>query len=225
MIDDELEQEDGTTISQALQTLPLFDDLFLRMQAMNLDVVDAFLTEQEAGLLAEYMETDRTPLPTATFVSALSQMWMFALYELLRTWRQRARDVIGWAKAFQGTPPNKQEALLSAKRREIENKAASAEGTAAFYWHAYEAAATELQFAESLRRAVDRTERLFRRIEALRMSLAKHELPGVKGSFAMAPGYGRIDMSKGGSGVRSCNSNYAGSFVPCLLEGAGDPLE
>ena len=29
------------------------------------------------------------------------------------------------------------------------------------------------------------------------MSLAKHELPGVKGSFVMAPGYGRIDMSDG----------------------------
>jgi hypothetical protein len=48
-----------------------------------------------------------------------------------------------------------------------------------------------------LRKAVDRTERLFRRLEALRVSLAKHEVPGVKESYAMAPGYGRIDMTTG----------------------------
>jgi len=48
-----------------------------------------------------------------------------------------------------------------------------------------------------LRKALDRTERLFRRIEAFRVALAKHELPGAKGSFAMAPGYGRIDMTNG----------------------------
>ena len=66
-----------------------------------------------------------------------------------------------------------------------------------FHWPAYERAANERLFGERLRKAVDRTERLFRRIEALRVSLAKHELPGVTGSFAMAPGYGRIDMGDG----------------------------
>ena len=66
-----------------------------------------------------------------------------------------------------------------------------------FYWSAYEQATAEPLFVDSLRKAVDRTERLFRRIEALRMSLVKHEMPGMKGSYAMAPGYGRIDMLTG----------------------------
>jgi len=48
-----------------------------------------------------------------------------------------------------------------------------------------------------LREAFDRTERLFRRIEALRTALAKHELAGAVGRFAMAPGYGRINERDG----------------------------
>ena len=40
-------------------------------------------------------------------------------------------------------------------------------------------------------------EPVFRRIESLRMNLAKHEVPKRKGERAMAPGYGRIDGSDG----------------------------
>jgi hypothetical protein len=83
------------------------------------------------------------------------------------------------------------------KKREIEGKMADPKSAGAFYWPAYQQAAKNSVFVESLRKAVDRTEQLFRRIEALRISLAKHEMPGVKGSYAMAPGYGRIDMRTG----------------------------
>jgi hypothetical protein len=184
-------------IEEALRSLPLCDELYLGMQAMNLNIVDGFLKQQEARLLTEYMETERTPLPIAMFVSALSQMWIFALYEFLRTWRQRARDILRWAKEFRAAPVEEREARLAAKKREIKARAAEPRGAVVFYWPAYEQAATEPVFVDSLRKAVDRTERLFRRIEAVRMSLAKHEMPGVKGSYAMAPGYGRIDMLTG----------------------------
>jgi hypothetical protein len=33
------------------------------------------------------------------FVSAQSQMWIFALYELLRTWRQRIRTLRSWSNS------------------------------------------------------------------------------------------------------------------------------
>ena len=184
-------------ISEALQTLPLFDEPYLQMQVMNLDVVDEFLRNQETNLLAEYMELERTPVPTAVFVSALSQLWIFGLYELLRTWRQRATDVLRWAKNFRLSPVVEQGTCLAAKEREIVRRSAALSGAAGFHWPAYERAAKDEDFVRVLREAIDRTERLFRRIEALRMSLAKHELPGLKGSFAMAPGYGRIDMSDG----------------------------
>ena len=44
----------------------------------------------------EYIDIERTPSDTAMFVSAQSQMWIFALYELLRTWRSRTRKLIKW---------------------------------------------------------------------------------------------------------------------------------
>jgi hypothetical protein len=76
----------------ALQwTLPLFDDLFLSMQGQNVMVVDFYLRDLEHDLLRRLVEIERTPFPETLIVSALSQMWIFAVYELLRTWRQRIR--------------------------------------------------------------------------------------------------------------------------------------
>ena len=81
-------------LAAALRTLPLFTEPYLHMQAMNLDLVDRFLVDQETRLLQEYFEQERTPLPTTMFVSAFCQLWIFGLYELLRTWRQRGREIL-----------------------------------------------------------------------------------------------------------------------------------
>jgi hypothetical protein len=70
----------------------LFDDLFLSMQGQNVMLVDLYLRDLERDLLRELIEIERTPLPATLIVSALSQMWIFAVYELLRTWRQRVKD-------------------------------------------------------------------------------------------------------------------------------------
>lgn len=184
-------------IVEAFQTIPLFDEPYLSMQVMNLHVVDNFLEDQETDLLNQYMETERTPLQTTIFVSALSQMWIFALYELLRTWRQRTRNILQWAKDFGATPGHERTARLAAKKHQVEARAADPRGAVILYWPAYEQAAVDPLFADSLRKAFDRSERLFRRIEALRMSLAKHEIPRMTGSYALTPGYGRIDMMTG----------------------------
>jgi hypothetical protein len=87
--------------------------------------------------------------------------------------------------------------LLEEKKTEIKKRAGAFSGAQLFLWPSYRRAATNTAFSERLRKALDRTERLFRRIEALRISLAKHEVPRTEGSFAMAPGYGRIDQSDG----------------------------
>jgi hypothetical protein len=68
------EEAEGTRLGDALRALPSCDDIFLGMQALNVDVVDGYLEVQEAELLREYIEIERTPFPSALFVSALSQM-------------------------------------------------------------------------------------------------------------------------------------------------------
>ena len=77
--------------------------------------------------MAEYIETERTPLQTAVFASALSQLWIFGLYELLRTWRQRAREVIRFAEELR--------ALTGAERkRRIVEKNVRSEPVPQTHW-------------------------------------------------------------------------------------------
>lgn len=157
-------------------------DMYLRMQAVNLQVIDAWTTQLEYGVLRKHIEEERTP-EEAFFLNAQSQMWVMAVYEVLRTWRQRVKEVEGFAKA--GT--------IS---REIERLRASTD-----YSHSgveartrlLEDAARDDEILNRISRDRKRMHIAFRRIEALRMNLAKHEVPGKKGSIANMPGYGRIN--------------------------------
>ncbi|SRR5712692_5493213 len=206
--DEDSDSASDIGLAAALRTLPLFTEPYLHMQAMNLDLVDRFLVQQEAQLLHEYLEKEQTPFPTTMFVSALCQLWIFGLYELLRTWRQRSREVLRWSREFHAVPAADRPARLAAKRREIEKRAADPRSAEAFHWPVYEATASDPAFGETIRKALDRSERLFRRIEAFRVTLAKHEMPGMPGSFAIArPG-------------RNCSHAAYWRIAVLLVEGA-----
>ncbi|MGH9713562.1 MAG: hypothetical protein ACRD5M_09720 [Candidatus Acidiferrales bacterium] len=167
--------------------LPLFEDLFLNMQGQNIMLVDFYLQDLERDLLREYIEIERTPFPATLIVSALNQMWIFALYELLRTWRQRVRDLRQEAaKAALPAPVNGEDAEPALKELALVYRQSQLKRLR-----------DEPGFSGEVNAAYDRIEPLFRRIEALRMNLAKHEVPKMKGVPALAPGYGRIDMMSG----------------------------
>ena len=147
-------------------------------------LVDFYLRDMESSLLAELIELEHTPIQSAMFVSALSQMWIFAAYELLRTWRQRIRDL-------------KQEAQKQPVKQQPNKDEKNIQDISEVIWkeqvqriHADGTYIAELDEANS------HVEPVFRRIESLRMNLAKHEVP-KKGQRAIAPGYGRIDYSDG----------------------------
>jgi len=102
--DDDREHYDGPTyrlpetiaqseLRAALDSLALFgSDPNFRNQAFNIALVDEFIMKLELNLLRQQFQEERTPIVEAAFVSAQSQMWIFAAYELMRTWRQRATD-------------------------------------------------------------------------------------------------------------------------------------
>ncbi len=48
------EEEERPRIDEVLKSLPLLDDLYVGMQAMNLTIVDSMIEEMEGDLLAEY---------------------------------------------------------------------------------------------------------------------------------------------------------------------------
>lgn len=199
-----LSEIDPSALNGALCSLHLLgDDPYLRMQALNLGVVDPFLADLEEQLLRKLIDEERTPVPEALFVSAQSQMWLFAAYELLRTWRQRAADMIKWHE----------NSGLEIKLRALEEDIG--------YQHfgrAYRAA--------QIKRVIDdpslishihddrrRVYILFARLEALRVSLAKHEVRGREGSIAFTPGYGRINRSCGALDYELENGSYSMGYV------------
>jgi hypothetical protein len=159
--------------------LPLFDDLFLSMQGQNVMLVDFYIRDLEHDLLRELVEIERTPFPATLIVSALSQMWIFAVYELLRTWRQRIRDLKRETQE-QGVPAAEQSNLAGM-----------------YYEEQLVRLRKEPNYARKLDQALNRVDPLFRRIEALRMNLAKHEVAKMNGVPALAPGCGRIDGMTG----------------------------
>jgi hypothetical protein len=161
----------------------LGDDPFLRMQALNLSIVDQFVMGLEYDTLQKLNDQESTPIPEATFLSAMSQMWVFAAYELLRTWRQRAKEVLKLVQ--KGGLAQKVEGLeRSAGKFHVEQQIRA------------------LQFRRALKdpdiggkisddlRAIHIP---MSRLEHLRINLAKHEVRGQKNSIAFAP-VGRINM-------------------------------
>jgi hypothetical protein len=162
----------------------LGDDPFLRMQAVNLDIVDQFLTDLEYKVLRELHQEERTP-PSAFFLNAQSQMWIFAVYELLRTWVERAKDIIKWA--VNGGLQHKLTRLQAEQKdflhfgREIrieQLKAVIADPT----------------LVDVLDRQIKHIHIQYGRLTYIRVSLAKHQISGKSKSVALNPGYGRINM-------------------------------
>lgn len=179
------ENIDPAALAVALRGLTLFgDDPYLSMQATNLGIVDGFLTQLEMQLMRLRMEQEGTPFAEAAFLSAQSQMWIFAAYEALRTWRQRAKDVIKLAE-----------------NGGLGHKIAALEADQGFTHHARLIRADQLRrvqgnpkLTDTLRQDLKRIHMPFARMEALRISLAKHEEGGRRNSIAYAPGYGRINL-------------------------------
>lgn len=174
---------DFSIITMGMKKLPFFeDDLYLGMQAMNVGIVDSVVTEQEYALLRKWFEIERTPGELATAVSALSQMWIYGLYEVLRMWRDRRfqfeklRQSGGIDLKLEGmSEVEPQNLTIEVRKRQLlryKNEAA---------------------YRERIETTWSKLEPIYRMTELFRMNLAKHCAPGNDGVVPRAPGYGRIN--------------------------------
>jgi len=181
------EEVDMWGLPRSLEKLAMFDaDPFLTMQATNLGLIDHWLIGVEREVQRELIAEDRTPRG-AMFLSALTQMWLFATYELLRTWRQRAKDVLKLVK--NGGLKLKIEALekdLGYQHMGRELRVAQLREVQA-----------NPELAAKIEKDLRRTHIVFAQLEFLRVALAKHEVSGRPNMIAVAPGYARIDHFTG----------------------------
>jgi len=184
----------------ALRQLPLLRGGFLSMQATNIALVDIYLQQLEAQLIREYLQNERTP-DGMMFVSALAQLWIFGLYELLRTWRQWISELITYGEELERLAQGPNGATERSARIERENqklaKASSLITEDVEYTRSFRHVEDNLPYLEELRWARDAVLPIFRDLEAVRVTLAKHEIPKTKGLRALMPGYARIDMTTG----------------------------
>jgi hypothetical protein len=193
---EDTDQSGAVSLATALQSLLLLgDDPYLRMQAFNLGVVSQILDDMEHQLLIEYIEQEGTPA-TAIVVSAISQLWIFGLYELLRTWRQRANQILKFGKEVEALSKSAREVEIAKRVEKARRDSADRAVANPAIVRALELAARDDSFRRDLRMAVDRSEVPFKRLEAVRVHIAKHEVPKTK-HYGMAPGYARIDESNG----------------------------
>lgn len=167
------EEIEGHELASALLGLTLLrGDLAMQSQAFNLATVDKFIMALEMDYLRNRTgEHPREP-SNGLFLNAQTEMWLFAAYELLRSWRERAKLAIKLAE----------NGGLDAKISHLLTKPE---------WdHGSRMVATQLtEFRDDpslLTRVKDdlkRTHVPFHMLEWIRVQLAKHQEPGNKKSF------------------------------------------
>jgi hypothetical protein len=189
MAEDKVRQKDFDLQAWSA-TIPMTDDMYLWLQAQNIARVEmSVLRRWESEVLGE-QEADPGSYqgPKYRELMALSQMWVFGLYEFLRTWRQRAALLMQYEENYNKlTTQPKREAYLKGIVDKAKNKARLATQFPAHYPE-HVAKIADPEFMKSVRAYMDKTEDLFRELSAVRMPAAKHELPGKKGLIADAPG-------------------------------------
>ena len=177
--------------------IPFCDDIWLGMQVRNIPLVDlGILRPMEEQALEAYMERESTPSDILMPLSALSQMWIFSLYEFLRTWRQRAIYLLRLSDEYNAVKAQDRAAFVKRAAESLEGKRRMLRIGPEMY-AAHLAQFTDPTFVAKVRDYMQKTEWLFRDAEALRVTLAKHEVPKTPGYFAEAPGYGRMNYRDG----------------------------
>jgi hypothetical protein len=161
----------------------LNDDVYLVSQATNLGIVDNFITDIEYQVLKELNEIERTPELTF-FLGAQSQMWVFAAYELLRTWKQRSEDMIVTA--------NNGGLTLKLKELKRRNKDFMHFGRELRIMQ-IENIINNPSVITEIKNQLSHLHIPYVRLEYIRVCIAKHEVRGRDKSIAMTPGYGRIN--------------------------------
>lgn len=189
---------DGKLRSALGQLCFLQSDPYFRTQAFNLDMTDGFLMGLEYATLHEWFETERTP-PRAYFLGAQSQMWIFAAYELLRSWREWVGEIKKWS-ANGG---------LDQKLASLKNQAKD------FSHFGIEAKIGQLkavikkpELVLLIEAHLDHTYVSFKMLEFLRVALAKNQVSGKPKLIPLMPTHGRINKKCGALDYELQNGIY-----------------
>jgi hypothetical protein len=179
-----------------VMTIPLSDDMWLGMQAQHIAAVEIGIIRPLELHTARKISNEEGYLDVMMALNGVSQMWLFALYEFWRTWRQRATQLLQLAEQFSKTLPRKQKAFLTKTVADAKGKEKHIFSGMSFYSH-HISRIGDADFVASIKSYYDKTDGWFSFVEELRMNLAKHEVPKARGMVAEMPGYARMDIVRG----------------------------
>ncbi len=92
--------------------IPLSDDMWLGMQAQHIAAVEITIIRPLELHTARKIFNEESYVDVMMALNGVSQMWLFALYEFWRTWRQRATQLLQLADQYDKTLPRKKKAFL-----------------------------------------------------------------------------------------------------------------
>jgi hypothetical protein len=183
-------------------TIPMTDDIYLGLQAQNIARVEMSVIRRWESEVLDEQEDDPGSYqgPKYRELMALSQMWVFGLYEFLRTWRQRARALMQFEEKYNKFATlAERDAYLKDIVEKANDKARLATRFPVFYPD-HVAKIADPDFMKSVRAYRDEINVLYDELSAVRMPAAKHELPKTPGGEALiadAPGIGLPDKATG----------------------------
>ncbi len=221
----DLEDIDFNGLHKALLQLKCFGgDPFLSSQIFGLGYVDQFITRLEYQVLRDKFYEEKVCLEDSVLLSAQSQMWIFAIYEILRTWRQRVKKM-----------------LRLASDSKLESELAKLEKPTKFSHHGRQIRASQYRQAledktiiTTIKADIRRTSIPFLNIEFIRMLLAKHEIPKQIDSIAYTPGFGLInrwcgsldyDMDVGNGSIGFINRRDIADMLRSIWESPEPPSD
>jgi len=190
---------------EALMTLAGFSETpMLVMQASQLCLVDNMLNGIEQEVMAQ-QPGDTPPRGKIALLQSLSPMWIFAAYELLRTWRQRCEEVIKLAES----------AGFNLKATNLERDLGYRHYDRELRGKQLRDAEERPELVEQMRIDLRRTEMGYTQLEFIRVAIAKHEVSkkGNKKPIAFAPGLALINRHCGSMEYEMSNGGAIIGFV------------
>jgi hypothetical protein len=189
-------------------TIPMTDDVYLGMQAQNIARVEMAVLRLWESYVLDEQRADPGDVqgPKYRELMALSQMWVFGLYEILRTWRERAKKLMDFEDELKKFPTQaERDAYLAMIIVEAKESAKHVDQLPVYYPD-HVAKIVDSDFMRSVRDYYANMRDLWQELGAVRIAAAKHQLPGKRGVLAPAPGI-------------SLPSQYTGSMCWQVLVG------
>lgn len=171
-------QEEFTLYSW-VSSIPMTDDVYLSMQAQNIAIIDMTMLRPLEGMALDefFSDADRVSGLTLSKLSALSQMWVFALYEFLRTWRQRARTLIHFEDEIARRATDSERAAYMKEITEGVTAKARLVKLAPLFHLEHVAKVGDKEFMNAVREYKRKIEALFREVEGIGCRLRSTRSP------------------------------------------------